>query len=321
MSESLDRRGFLRKTALSASAATTAALTWRFEERALRAQAAQPKPASPSPASPAPPFPQGRLGRLKVSRLICGGNLLSGFAHSRDLIYVSQLLKNYFTDEKILETLARCEAHGLNAMVLRVDDHTARVLEKYRARGGGLQWIAQVKLPARDRWAEIQRAVDGGAVACFVHGGVGDRCVAEGRVEELGRAIEHIQRQGLVAGIAGHDLKVPMTCEEAGLEPDFYLKTFNSKRYWSAGPKPRHDSVWAETPEQTRAFMAEVDRPWIAYKVLGAGAIPPHQGFPYAFAGGADFICVGMFDWQIADDVTYARQAISRAQNRPRPWA
>ena len=317
MSDFLDRRGFLRKTALTASAAT--ALTWRFEERALQAQAAQP-PTAPKLISSAAAFPQGRLGKLKISRLICGGNLISGFAHSRDLIYVSRLLKSYFTDEKILETLARCEAHGLNAVVLRMDDHTARILEQHRARGGKLQWIAQVKLPEKDRWAEIQRAADSGASACFVHGGVGDRYVAEGRVEELGGAIEHIRRQGLVAGIAGHDLKVPMTCEEAGLEPDFYMKTFNSKRYWSAGPKPRHDSVWAETPEQTRAFMTEVDRPWIAYKVLGAGAIPPHQGFPYAFSNGADFICVGMFDWQIADDVTYARQAIERARNRSRAW-
>ena len=173
MSKFLDRRGFLRKTALTASAATASALTWRFEEQALQAQAAQPKPAAP-PAK-TDPFPQGRIGKLKVSRLICGGNLLSGFAHSRDLIYVSRLLKSYFTDEKILETLALCEAHGLNAMVLRVDDHTARILKKYRAQGGKLQWIAQVKLPEKDRWADIQRAVDGGAVACFVHGGVGDR--------------------------------------------------------------------------------------------------------------------------------------------------
>jgi len=36
----------------------------------------------------------GKIGRLSISRLICGGNLFSGFAHSGDLVYVSSLLKH-----------------------------------------------------------------------------------------------------------------------------------------------------------------------------------------------------------------------------------
>lgn len=318
MSEQVDRRSFIRRSALTASVA--GALTWQFEEQALLAQqAADAAPARP--AGPAPDYPKGRIGGLELSRLICGGNLISGFAHSRDLIYVSRLLKSYFTDEKVIETLNLCEAQGLNAMILRVDDDTARIVKKYRAQGGKLQWLAQCKLPAEDRWADINRAVEAGAVACYVHGGVGDSYVAEGRVDELGEAVDYIEKQGVVSGIAGHDIKVHMACEEAGLDPDFFMKTYNAKQYWSAGPVPRHDSVWEETPEQTRTFMAQVERPWIAYKVLGAGAIPPDQGFRFAFDGGADFICVGMFDFQVADDAEFARRAVARARIRQRPWA
>jgi hypothetical protein len=265
-------------------------------------------------------FPTGKIGTLAVSRLICGGNLISGFAHSRDLMYVSPLLKRYFTDEKVLETLALCAAHGLNTMILRVDDDTLRMVREFRAQGGKLQWIAQATLPSGDRWADIRQAVDAGAVGCYVHGGVGDSCVAEGRVDLLGEAVEFIRAQGVVAGLAGHDLAVPRACERAGLRPDFYMKTFNSKRYWSAGPLPRNDSVWEETPEQTRNFMADVEIPWIAYKVLGAGAIHPDQGFRYAYENGADFLCVGMFDFQVAEDVQIARRAIALAQSRPRSW-
>ena len=29
----------------------------------------------------------------------------------------------------------------------------------------------------------------------------------------------------------------------------------------------------------------------------------PEDGFRYAFENGADFICVGMFDFQVVDDV------------------
>ncbi len=66
--------------------------------------------------------------------------------------------------------------------------------------------------------------------------------------------------------------------------------------------------------------MEQVDRPWVAYKVLGAGAIHPVQGFRYAFQNGADFICVGMFDFQVAEDVTLAREAAGKSRSRRRPW-
>ena len=49
-------------------------------------------------------LPRGNLGGLEVSRLILGGNLIGGFSHSRDLLYVSQLFKAYNTDRKVFET-------------------------------------------------------------------------------------------------------------------------------------------------------------------------------------------------------------------------
>jgi hypothetical protein len=154
----------------------------------------------------------------------------------------------------------------------------------------------------------------------YPYGGVGDELVKNGKVEVLGKAVELIQKCGAVAGIAGHSIEVLKACEKAGLKPDFYMKTFNSKRYWSAGIAERHDSVWEETPQETAGFMSELERPWVAYKVLGAGAIHPREGFQYAFQNGADFICAGMFDFQIAEDAELARAAIDKQKSRERPW-
>jgi len=50
------------------------------------------------------------------------------------------------------------------------------------------------------------------------------------------------------------------------------------------------------------------------------GAIPPREGFEYAFRNGADFLCVGMFDFQVAPDAELARKVIEKNQNRSRPW-
>jgi len=81
-----------------------------------------------------------------------------------------------------------------------------------------------------------------------------------------------------------------------------------------------HDNMYCHNPEETIAFMQDVKVPWIAFKVLAAGAIGAKDGLDYAFAGGADFVCLGMFDFQIEEDVDLTLKAIAEAKNRKRPW-
>jgi uncharacterized membrane protein YphA (DoxX/SURF4 family) len=289
----------------------------------------------------AAPVSTGKIGDLTISRLICGGNLISGYAHSRDLIYVSSLVQSYFSDEKVLETLHLCESSGINTAVLRVDTNTLRIMEKYRKRGGRIQWIAQCKITDKDMRSDIDAAVDSGAVGAYIHGGVADSFVAQGKTDLLGKALDHIRQRQVLAGLAGHDLKVIMASETMNLDPDFYMKTLNSGNYWTAGPRlqqdpnwtpgsldvvepeygrDEHDNIWSVTPRQTIEFMKQVKKPWIAYKVLGAGAIHPKDGFQYAFENGADFVCVGMFDFQVVPDANIANSVLAGDLQRIRPW-
>jgi hypothetical protein len=81
-----------------------------------------------------------------------------------------------------------------------------------------------------------------------------------------------------------------------------------------------NDNMFCIDPERTETVMRAVAKPWFAFKVMAAGAIPPHIGFTHAYKHGADFVIAGMFDFQLAGDVEVAVKALHRAKDRERAW-
>ncbi len=272
----------------------------------------------PGPKSPAGALPCGRIGDLKLSRLFLGGNLIGGWAHARDLVYVSRLIKSYHTDEKVFETLGLAEACGINTIL--TNPVLCGIINQYWSQTRGrIQFISDCAL-GDDLNHGIQVSIDGGAHACYIQGAVADKLVALRRVEEIGKAIEHIRRNGLPAGIGAHELTTVRACVEAGVRPDFWVKTLHRCDHSSARPRTEHDNKWCTNPAQTIEYMGTLEEPWIAFKILAAGAIEPRDGFRHAFENGADFICVGMYDFQIVDNVDLAGEILAGDLRRTRPW-
>ena len=265
-------------------------------------------------------IPSGRIKDLEVSRLIAGGNLIGGWAHSRDLIYVSKLIKAYHTDEKVFETLSLAEQCGINTLL--TNPQLCRVINKYwRTRGGKIQFISDCAL-GNDVMKGIDLSIEGGADACYVQGAIADKLYKEGKTDQIAGALEHIRKSGLPAGIGAHLLDTIKECVRLGMKPDFWVKTLHRCDYWSARVgEEENDNIWCPDPEEVMQFMSNLEEPWIAYKVLAAGAIEPKHGFKFAFEGGADFICVGMYDFQVVEDSNVALETLASCDtSRVRPW-
>lgn len=263
-------------------------------------------------------IPTGHIGDLELSRVILGGNLVGGWAHARDLIYVDKLVKSYHTKDKIFETFLLAEKCGINCFL--TNPVLSRIIGEYWKRSiGNIKFISDCAYRG-DVISGIKMSIDNGANSCYVQGAIADKLVQEGNVELIAQSLELIRKNDLPAGIGAHRLETVKSCVDFGLEPDYWMKTVHPIDYWSAQPKQEHDNIWCTNPEETIKYMENLKQPWIAFKILAAGAIHPKIGFQYAFKNGADFICVGMYDFQIVDDVNMALEALANSVERNRNW-
>ena len=177
-----------------------------------------------------------------------------------------------------------------------------------------------------------------GAVGAFLLGCIGDRWVKANRMDLIEELVSCVKKTGMIAGVGGHDKRVPVACEKAGIDVDFHFKTIHPESYWGTVREEEkmpflvdsfgsvegedNDCMWELYPQETIDNMRTIKKPWIGYKVLAAGAVPPTEAFQFAFENGADFICPGMFDWQVREDVSIAKKVLASdgVKNRARPW-
>ena len=215
---------------------------------------------------------------IKTSRLVVGGNPFHGYSYINDRISRDAML-DYYTIDKIIRDLKYAETLGYTAFISTTDDFTIRMIRQYRNEGGTLQWIAQTHPPCMMR-ACVNIAIEGEAVAIFLQGAADDNYSSAEKLQIIREDLEEMRRANVPVGIATH---VPehIGIAEENFNVDFYmgcLQNMHKRRQIAnrvsssiSGLKDEQHLFVYEDRELMLKTIRELNKPCIAYKILGGG--------------------------------------------------
>jgi len=210
----------------------------------------------------------------EVTRLICGGNPLSGFSHVSDAL--DREMIEYYTMPNILKLLDDCWGNGINTFQSRGDRHQMRAFLEHRQSGGKMQWIAQTASEFRDIKANVREIAEYAPIAIYHHGTHVDNSWHRGEFDQVLGIIECIKEQGLPAGLGTHQPQVVEYVEGKGWPVDFYMCClYDLARGYKAAPAAQQDAYAqdkfpAEDPAAMAAVIRQVEKPCLAFKVMAA---------------------------------------------------
>ena len=273
-------------------------------------------------------LPTVKIGKADVTRLIVGGNPLSGISHwTSDMDW--DMLR-YYTMPRLQQLLDDCWKNGINTVQSRGDRHQMRMYLEHRENGGKMQWIAQTASEFSDIHANIDQIASYNPIAIYHHGTHTDNSWHEGKIGQVRDFLKRIHDRGLPAGIGTHIPQVVEYAEEHGWETDFYMACFhNLARTYKSAPmvekqKAEQEQYLPEDPDVMTAMIRQTQKPCLGFKILAANRKCETQecvkaAFDYAFKSikPSDAVVVGMFPKysnQVEQNVGYAREAMGNGR-------
>lgn len=297
--ESQDRRQFLEKLAGGTLAATTAAHAVASAPAAER-------------------LPVIALGKYSVTRLIAGSNPMGGFSHS--VPKLSAIMTDWFTAERTLDFVRRCERNGINTWQTNTNPKALGALRAARDSGSKMQWICLTPDVTPDQWKEVAALKP---IAVVHHGENTDRLFRAGEEGKIRDFLKKVRDLGFLAGISSHSPENIARCEDSNWEQDLYMTCFynirrdQDKVKASLGDLTVDEMYLQQDPARMTAVVRQVKRPCLGFKILAAGRMCENRrsiqsAFKFAYSNikKTDAVIVGMFPFltdEIAEDAEIAR--------------
>ena len=306
--DSADRTG-RRRFLAQLSAAAASGLAAAKAGAADQAQKAQPSP-----------LPAIQLGSHRISRLVAGYNPIGGYSYLGH--HMDQHMREYFTVERTVEFLLRCEREGITAHQFSPSDKMTKVLQAVRQGGSKLKFIC-----LHSGRAQINGIVESHRpIAVSHHGGATDKLFREGKSREVHDFVKEAHDRGVLAGVSAHNPDCIKQVADEGWEVDFFMTCFyfltRKTTAEDAGHTPLTLQIgypfFKEDPSVMTGVARQVKQPCLGFKILGAGRLcsserAVQEAFKFAFQHikPIDGVIVGMyprfFD-EIRANAAYARQ-------------
>ena len=303
-----DRREFLsRVSAVAAGSGLALSNTSRADE-------------SQSAVSPLPTI---KLGEHQITRLVAGWNPIGGYSYMGPNL--NRHMKEYFTPERIVEFLLRCEKAGITAHQFSHPEWMGEVLNTAREQGSKMKFICLHS--AGPKQVPVEEVVkQTRPIAMVHHGGVTDRLFREGKSSEVHDFVKRVKDAGVLAGVSAHNPDCIKRVADEGWENDFFMNCF-----YNVTRKPEEEAqmppvvtvqvghpFFASDPATMTEVMRQTEKPCLGFKILAAGRMGFSQhtvrdGFKFAFENikPIDGVIVGMyprFHDEISQNVEHVRK-------------
>jgi hypothetical protein len=264
-------------------------------------------------------MPSIMLGQHQISRFICGSNPILGYSYLGQ--HTDKQMKDYYTTERVVELLLKCEQLGISA---HQSSSRHDYMNMLRERGSKIKVITLTS--SRENIdSDINNA---SPIALVHHGGVTDRLFAEGKSDVVHDYVKAVKDRGIMAGVSAHNPDVVKKIADDGWEVDFFMTCF----YYLTRKMDKPETLptlpvgayhfLRDDPKVMTSVIRQVKQPCLAFKILGAGRLCSSQedviaAFKFAFENikPTDGIIVGMFPWYFDEVSANARYAIEYGLN------
>ncbi len=249
-------------------------------------------------------LPTIALGTYRVTRLVAGSNPLCGYSYLGK--HMDRHMKEYFTVERTVDFLGRCERAGINTLQFSSSPNVLAAIRIMRERGSGMQFIC---LHAGKDGVKGAIA-DQRPIAMVHHGGVTDRLFAAGKSGDVHDYVKAVHDRGVLAGVSAHNPDCIKRIADEGWEVDFFMTCFYFLTRKATAPgaakAPKTLAInyhfYADDPHAMTGVIRQVRQPCLGFKILAAGRKcgserSVHEAFRYAFQRikPTDGVIVGMY--------------------------
>ena len=225
----------------------------------------------------------------KVSKLIIGDNPFNGHSYITSFIPGIEM-RDYYTEEKIVEEMHKMEELGVNTMLPLADPYIIRVLQHYRSNGGKMNFIFQTygplmrTLESTDVTIRQMMSVD--PIGIYLSGTYNDVRYETGRNDEIIAMLGKLRESGVPIGFGTHHPELIELCEKESWDVDFYMACMYNLRRQREGEesgfitgKSKADVVIVPSDREIMLeTLKNVEKPIIAFKIFAGGQMLVEYG-------------------------------------------